>query len=323
MKIVRHLDTYRRSFRHPVVTLGNFDGVHLGHRAILTRLVEEARVREGEALVITFFPHPLAVLRPDKAPPPILSLREKLLLFAGLGVDSVILQRFTLSFSHLSAQEFVRRYLVDFIGAEKIIVGHNVGFGRDRGGHVQTLQKLAPQHNFTLEVIGPVIVRGTEVSSTTIRSLLMAGRVEEVSHLLGRYYAIEGRVEYGHRRGKGLGFPTANVHPSMDLLMPDGVYAVFAGVGAGREQAERLKGVANLGTNPTFGGTRRTLEVHLFDFAADLYGRRMRVTFVERLRGEVKFPSPEALVRQIEQDVARAHEALARAGMGNEQARCK
>lgn len=316
MKIVRHLDTHRVVFRHPVVSLGNFDGVHLGHRAILTRLVQEARVREGEALVLTFFPHPLAVLWPDKAPSLILSLREKLLLFTGLGVDSVILQRFTSSFSRLSAQEFVRRYLVDLIGVEKVIVGHNVSFGRSRSGHVRTLQELAPQYHFTVEVIGPVMVGGTKVSSTAIRSLLVAGRMEEVSRLLGRCYAIEGRVEHGHRRGKSLGFPTANVRPPIDLLMPDGVYAVFAEVGAGRERVGRLKGIANIGTNPTFDGTRRTLEVHLFDFAADLYGKRMRVTFVERLRGEVKFPSPEALVRQIEQDVARAHEALARAGTG-------
>jgi riboflavin kinase/FMN adenylyltransferase len=319
MKIVRHLDTYRRPFRHPVVSLGNFDGMHLGHWAILTRLVEEARAREGEALVITFFPHPLTILQPGKAPPLILGLREKLLLFADLGIDGVILQRFTLPFSCLSAQEFVRRYLVDLIGAEKIIVGHNVGFGRGRSGHVQTLQELAPRYNFTVEVIGPVMVGGTEVSSTTVRSLLVAGRMEEVSHLLGRYYAIEGRVEPGHRRGKGLGFPTANVRPPMDLLIPDGVYAVFAQVGAGREQAGRLKGVANIGTNPTFGGTRRTLEVYLFDFAMDLYGKWMRVAFVNRLRGEVKFPSPEALVRQIEQDVDRAHEALAQADTGDKQ----
>jgi riboflavin kinase/FMN adenylyltransferase len=317
MKIVRHLDTHRVSFHHPVVSLGNFDGVHLGHQAILARLVEEARVRGGEALVFTFFPHPLAVLRPDKAPPLILSLREKLLLFASLGVDSVILQRFTPSFSRLSAQEFVRRYFVDLIGAEKVVVGHGIGFGRGRSGHVQTLQELAPRYKFTVEAVGPVMVGGVEVSSTTVRSMLMAGRVEEVSPLLGRYYAIEGRVEHGHRRGKGLGFPTANVRPPMDLLLPDGVYAVFAEVAVIKGQTERLKGVANIGTNPTFAGTKRTLEAYLFDFAADLYGRRMRVAFIERLRGEMKFPSPEALVRQIEQDVARAHEALARAGMGN------
>jgi len=321
MKIIRHLHTHGFAFRHPVVSLGNFDGMHLGHLAILSRVVEEARAREGEALVVTFFPHPLTVLRPDKAPSLILSLREKLLLFASLGIDSVILQRFTPAFSRLSAQEFIRRYLVDLIGAEKVIVGHNVGFGRGRAGHVQTLQELAPHYNFTVEVVGPVRVKGTEVSSTAVRSMLMAGRVEKVSHFLGHPYAIEGRVQRGHQRGKGLGFPTANVRPPIDLPMPDGVYAVFAEVGAGRGQAGQLKGVANIGTNPTFGGTGRTLEVYLFDFADDLYSRRIRVTFIERLRGEMKFPSPEALVRQIKQDVARAQETLTRAGTGNEQAR--
>jgi riboflavin kinase/FMN adenylyltransferase len=320
MKIVHHLDTHHVSFRYPVVSLGNFDGVHLGHQAILTRLVEEARERGGDAVVITFFPHPLTVLRPDKAPPPILSLREKLLLFTNLGIDSVILQRFTPSFSRLSAQEFIQRYLADFIGTEKVIVGHNVGFGQGRSGHVRTLQELAPQHNFTVEIIGPVMVEGMEVSSTVVRSMLVAGKVGEVSSFLGRYYAIAGRVEHGHQRGKGLGFPTANVHPSVDLLMPDGVYAVFAEIKTGEKQTEQLKGVANIGANPTFDGTRRTLEVYLFNFAADLYGRRMRVTFVEHLRGEMKFPSSEALVHQIKQDVARAHEVLAQAGTGNDSA---
>ncbi len=309
MKIVRHLHTYCHSLHHPLVSLGNFDGVHLGHQAILKHLVEQARLSSGEAVVLTFFPHPLTVLYPEKAPPAITSLREKLLLFADLGIDTVVLQRFTPSFSRLSAEDFVRCYLVELLEARKVVVGPNVGFGHGRAGSVQTLKALAPQYGFTVEVIGPVKVGEVEVSSSRVRSLLASAKIQEASSLLGRPYLVEGRVEVGHRRGQRLGFPTANVRPAVDLLIPDGVYAVLAQLG---RKGSRLKGVANIGTNPTFGGSRRTLEVHLLDFAADLYGQRMRVYFIEHLRGEVRFPSPEALVQQIEKDVGRAREILAR-----------
>jgi len=304
MEIIRHIVSHA-PFPHPVVALGNFDGIHLGHQAILTRLVQEAHARQGTALILTFHPHPLSVLRPDHPSSLILSLREKLRVLAALGVQGVVLQHFTVPFSRLTPEEFVQRYLVEAIGVEKIVVGHNVSFGRNRAGRAETLERLGRGHGFAVEIIGPVLVDGREVSSTTVRTLLSAGEMREVTRLLGRPYTVSGRVEKGFQRGRSLGFPTANLRPRADVLLPNGVYAVVVTVGE-----QEILGVANVGVNPTFGGNKRTIEAHLFDFSADLYGQRLRVGFVEHLRGERKFPSVQELVRQIQEDASRARVLL-------------
>jgi len=304
MEIIRHIIVHD-PFPHPVVTLGNFDGIHLGHQAILRRVVQEARARQGTALVLTFHPHPLKILRPNQPFSLILSLREKLRLFAEQGIQGAILQHFTSSFSRLTPTEFVQQYLVEAIGVEKIIVGHNVSFGRNRAGRADTLEQLGREYGFDVEIVGPVLIAGREVSSTTVRTFLSAGEMREVTHLLGRPYTVSGRVEKGFQRGRGLGFPTANLRPRADVLLPNGVYAVIVIVGD-----QEISGVANVGINPTFGGNKRTIETHLFDFSADLYGQRLRVGFVERLRGERKFPSVQELVRQIQEDASRARALL-------------
>lgn len=305
MKIIRHILHRHLSFPHPVLSLGNFDGVHLGHRAILTRVVEEARARQGTAVVLTFYPHTLAVLRPEQPLGLLVGVREKLLQFARLGVDGAILQRFSRAFSHLSAEEFVRRYLVDALHVEKVVVGHNVSFGYKGAGRAETLEQLGRVYGFAVEVVGPVRVDDKEVSSTAVRALLGAGNMREVARFLGRPYAVSGRVEKGFQRGRGLGFPTANLRPHSTLPLPNGVYAVLVEVGD-----RQVPGVANVGVNPTFAGAKRTIEVHLFDFAADLYGMRLRVSFIERLREERKFASAQALVQQIQHDAARARALL-------------
>jgi riboflavin kinase / FMN adenylyltransferase len=304
MEIIRHINRHA-AFSHPVVSLGNFDGVHRGHQAILARVVDEARKRGGSALVFTFHPHPLAILRPTNPPALIFTLREKLSALASLGIDAVCIQRFTADFSYLTAEEFVRSYFVEAIRAEKIIVGPNVSFGYQRAGRVDTLERLGRQYGIAVECVGPVQVDGREASSTEVRALLSQGDMREVQQLLGRAYAVSGRVEKGFQRGRGLGFPTANLRPRADLLLPNGVYAVTVEVGA-----EEVAGVANVGMNPTFGGDRKTIEAHLFDFSADLYGRCLRIRFVERLREERKFPSVEELVRQIKEDARRARALL-------------
>lgn len=304
MEIIRYI-IGRPPFPHPVVSLGNFDGVHLGHQAILKRSVQEAQARQGTALVMTFHPHPLAVLRPDQPPALILSLREKLCLFATLGIQGVLLQRFTPQFSRLTAEEFVKGYLVEAIGVEKVIVGHNVSFGHKRTGRADVLERLGRIYGFAVETIGPVQVDGREVSSTEVRTLLSQGDMRTVKSLLGRHYTVSGWVEKGFQRGRGLGFPTANLRPRADLLLPNGVYAVVVEVGE-----QQVPGVANVGVNPTFGGNRKTIEAHLFDFSADLYGQRLRVGFIERLREERKFPSVQELVRQIQEDANRARVLL-------------
>lgn len=305
MEIIRHI-TQHPPFPRPILSLGNFDGVHLGHQEILKRVVEEARERQGTSLVLTFHPHTLAVLRPDRPLALLISLREKLFLFASLGIQGVLLQRFTLPFSRLSAEEFVQRYLVEAVGVEKIIVGHNVSFGHKGAGRAETLERLGRELGFEVEIVGPVMAGGREVSSTAVRTLLSAGEMRGVAQLLGRVYTVTGRVEKGFQRGRGIGFPTANLRPRVDLLLPNGVYAVTVEVGG-----VQVPGVANVGVNPTFGGNKRTIEAHLFDFSADLYGQRLRVGFVERLRGERKFPSVQDLVRQIQDDASRARALLA------------
>jgi riboflavin kinase / FMN adenylyltransferase len=306
MEVIRHIRSDRR-FSRPIVSLGNFDGVHLGHRVILTKAVSEAKAQHGTALVLTFHPHPLTVLRPNSPLPLILSLREKLLQLRSLEVHGVILQRFSLAFSQLTAEEFVRRYLVDLIAAEKVIIGHNVSFGHRRSGNAETLVQLGKQFGFAVEVIGPVMVEEREVSSSAVRTLLGVGNMREVTKLLGRPYSVSGRVEKGFQRGRTIGFPTANLRPHTDLLLPNGVYAVTVAL----DEKTSVPGVANVGMNPTFGNNRRTIEAHLFDFSADLYGKRLRVSFVEHIREERKFPSVPELVRQIQEDANRAREVLA------------
>jgi len=304
MEIIRHIH-HCAAFPHPLMSLGNFDGVHVGHQAILRQLVHEAQERQGTALVLTFYPHPLAVLRPAQPLSLICSLREKLSCFSSLGVDKVLLQRFTPSFAQLSPEDFIKRYLVETIGVEKVIVGHNVSFGRNRAGSAETLQQFGKRLGFEVEIIGPITIDDLEVSSSAVRKFLRAGEMRAVARLLGRPYAVSGRVVKGFQRGRSIGFPTANLWPRSGLLLPNGVYAVRVHV-----DGQERPGVANVGMNPTFGVNRRTLEAHVFDFSQDLYGRRITVRFIERLRGERKFPSIEELVRQIQEDATQARALL-------------
>ena len=308
MKIIRTILS-RPASRHSLIGLGNFDGVHIGHRTILKKLVDEAAAQQGTALVMTFHPHPLTVLRPDRPVSLILSLREKLQRITAMGVDGIILQRFELGFARLTPEEFIQRYLVEAIGVEKVIVGHNVSFGRDRAGNAERLVALGEQSGFEVEVVGPVTLGNRAVSSTAVRSLLKAGNMRETTQLLGQPYALSGRVVKGFQRGREIGFPTANLRPRAPVLLPNGVYAVCVDVGD-----DQYPGVANVGVNPTFGENQRTIETHLFDFSADLYGKRIRVAFVERLREERKFPSVQDLVSQIREDAHRARTLLSIAG---------
>lgn len=308
MRIIRHLERCGLSLRSPVVTLGNFDGVHVAHREILRRVVVQARERNGESVVITFFPHPTAVLNPDKASPAIASLRERLEVFRELGVENVIVQHFTIPFSRLTPEEFIDRYLIARLHAVKVIIGHSVNFGHGRRGTAETLARVGARLGFEVEMVGPITVEGVKVSSTAVRRCVAAAELPLATKLLGRPYSIAGRVISGDHRGKTLGYPTANVKPRVPLLAPDGVYAIRVDV-----RGSLISGVANIGRNPTFGeGRPRGVEAHLFDFDGDIYGRWIRVLLIERLRGEERFPSAKALVDQIQRDVARAKEILAR-----------
>ena len=286
--------------RSTVATLGNFDGVHVGHQEILSRVVRQAAERRAQAVVVTFFPHPTAVLAPARAPAALGSLHDRLSRMREMGVDTVVVQHFTRAFAGLEAAEFIERYLVQRLGARKVIIG------RARGGSAATLEAAGRRLGFEVEIVGPVTVDGVAVSSTEVRQRLAAGDVTASARLLGRAYAVEGRVVVGDRRGHTLGFATANLRPRSPILVADGVYAVRA-----RWDGEQRSGVANVGRKPTFGrGRERTLEAHLFEFSGDLYGARLRVELVERLRGEMRFASPQALVEQIRRDAVRAREVL-------------
>ncbi len=308
MRVIRHLAHRPGRLLRTVLTLGNFDGAHLGHQAIIRRAVASAREAGGQAVALTFEPHPIAVLAPERAPLMLQTLHDRLASLAGLGVEVIVLQRFTRAFAALDPEAFVRDFLLRHLELEHVVVGYNVNFGRARAGTSETLSALGARLGFGVEVVGPVAAGsdGEQVSSTRLRALLQAGDMPRARALLGRPYALRGRVVVGDRRGRTLGFPTANLHLRAGLLLPpDGVYAVGVDVD-GRPRA----GVLNIGVRPTFAGRRRTIEAHLLDFTGDLYRRWLVVKMIERLRGEEAFSGPEALRAAIGRDVARAREVL-------------
>ncbi len=310
MRVVRHLGRLPRPLPRVVLTLGNFDGVHVGHQEIVGRAVREARNVGGQAIALTFEPHPIAVLAPERAPPILQSLHDRLALLRDLGLGVTVLERFTRRFAALSPDAFVEDFLLRHLELLHVVVGYNVTFGRNRAGSVETLRELGARRGFAVDVVGPVSVEGEDVSSTRLRTLLLAGDVARARRLLGRPHALRGRVVAGDRRGRTLGFPTANLHLRSHLVLPaDGVYAVRANV-----DGRRRDGVLNIGVRPTFAGRRRTVEVHLLDFTGDVYGAWLVVELVERLRGEVAFAGPDALRAAIAADVARARDVLAREG---------
>lgn len=290
-----------------VVAIGTFDGVHVGHQAIVRRAMAEARALGGQAVVMTFHPHPIAIVAPEKTPPLIQPLRDRLAALRALGADACVAQRFTPAFARLEPAAFVEDLLLARLELKHVVVGYNVTFGRNRAGGMDTLRALGVRHGFAVDAVGPVSVDGLTVSSTELRRLVRAGDVRHVGHLLGRPYTLRARVVEGDRRGRQLGFPTANLRLRDEVLPPlDGVYAVTAALEGGQRA-----GVMNVGMRPTFDGLRRTVEVHLLDWSGDLYGRWLEVALVDRLRGEMRHPGPDALRAAIEADIARAREILA------------
>lgn len=308
MQVLRHV---KRTIVRPVVTIGNFDGVHLGHQDLLRRVMEDARSQGGSSVVLTFEPHPLKILAPDFAPRLILARKDKLALLRRVGIDYVLIQRFTPSFCELSAHDFVNGYLAR-LGVETLWVGEDFRFGKDRAGTVKDLTTWGPAAGIRVEVIRAVADSDHAISSSRIRALVEDGQVEAARRQLGRCHFIEGRVVRGHRRGRELGFPTANVRSRTEAAPANGIYATFVEL-----DGRLLHSVTSIGVNPTFGPGARTIEAHVLDFDEDLYGRRLQVHFVERLREERKFPSAERLVRQIEEDVVHARGILDRTGPGS------
>ncbi len=298
MEIIRVREKIYQNFNYPSVALGNFDGVHLGHQEILRKTVETAHKKGRDAVVYTFDPHPRLVLNKVQDVPRITTPRERADLLEYLGIDVLVLAEFTLDFAAQTPEDFVQNVLVEELGVRNLFIGHNYRFGKARAGTPHTLKKMAPELGFVVHVVSPVTIGGQVVSSSRIREHLMKGEIREANVLLGREFTIEGRVIHGHHRGKGLGFPTANIKPEVKLHPPEGVYAVYCRVGE-----EMHQGVMNIGYNPTFKDRRVSYEVHILDFDRDVYGEMIRVYLVDRLRSEMTFPNVEALKSQIIEDV--------------------
>jgi riboflavin kinase / FMN adenylyltransferase len=286
----------------PVLALGNFDGVHRGHRKILERLQRVAVERSATSVVMTFEPHPPRVVRPDKAPRLLMTTKQKLDEIAAIGVHGAAIVRFTPELSRWDPETFVRAVLVDWLRVSEVWVGANFLFGHDRAGNFSLLRTLGAQYGFKAEKIDPIRYKEFVVSSTRIRRLVAEGRVDEAGALLGHQYYIDGTVTEGDHRGRTIGFPTANLCTENELLPPHGVYATTAVI------AGTIKpSVTNIGVRPTVDTSgRTTIETHIFDFDQDLYGNSIRIGFVQRLRDERSFESLEALQHQIAADCGRA-----------------
>ncbi|MDD2883848.1 MAG: bifunctional riboflavin kinase/FAD synthetase [Dechloromonas sp.] len=294
---------YSRPVPAPVVlAVGNFDGVHLGHAALVRQLVQASVVRGLTPAVLSFEPHPREFFAPSSAPARLSTLREKLELLAEGGVQQAMICPFNAAFAALSAEEFVQRVLVEALQLRHLIIGDDFRFGRERRGDFSLLQRLGADLGFTVEAMGSVRLDGERVSSSGVRRALAAGDMAHAARLLGRPYMIDGQVAHGDKLGRQLGFATANIRIKHNPLPMRGVFAVeVAGLGP-----NPLPGVANLGIRPTVAGTRALLEVHLFDFARDIYGAHISVRFVRKLRDEQRFPNLDALKAQIAADAAAA-----------------
>ncbi len=284
------------------LAIGVFDGVHVGHRALIRHLVDAARTASATAIATTFDPLPIQVLAPGAPPSALSDARERAELLAEAGADAVVAFPFDAAFAEMRAAEFVER-LRAAGDVRRIVVGEDFRFGHDREGDVGLLRTAG---GWEVDVVAPIEADGAVVSSTRIRDLLLAGRVEDAGSLLGRPYAISGRIEHGEKRGRALGYPTINVATPRERLLPrDGIYATWV-----RLEGERHPAATNLGVRPTFGGGKRVLESFLIDWSGKAYGATVTTAFVRRLRDELRFASAEDLVRQIERDVVEARSAL-------------
>ena len=313
MRVVRGSAALDRSPRRAVLTIGNFDGLHIGHRQILRTVIDRARARDGEAVVYTFDPHPRKVLQSDRAPSLLTTTEQKLELLAAAQIDLVVLEPFTAAFATTTPESFVREHVHAHVAPLEVYVGYDFHYGRDRAGSMRLLTELGPRLGFAVTIIPEVTIGGRDVSSSRIRELLASGDVEEAKRMLGRSFAVRGSVVAGDRRGRTLGFPTANLAPENEVIPAHGVYAGHVQLlDAGTPAAgTRFAAVTNVGRRPTFKQDDPALaEAHLLDFSGDLYGRRIEVSFEARLRGEEKFPGADALRAQIARDVALARQKL-------------
>ncbi len=295
----------------PVLTIGNFDGIHLGHQSLFQKVEERALAIKGTSMVITFHPHPAQVLRPGKAPRQIVSDDGKIELIFQYGIQVVLSIPFTREFSQIPARSFIQDILVDRIGMKEIVVGYDYTFGKKREGNIHLLKELGGKLGFQVHIHPPVTIKTHLVSSTRVRELIASGAMEEAKLLLGRPFSLSGTIITGKGIGRSiLGIPTANLNPIEKLMPQRGVYVARV------EGLERpFFGVTNVGFNPTFAGKNISVETYLFDFEGDLYGKAIKLFFLKRLRGERTFSGPETLKTQIFKDIAQAKAWLSKGGL--------
>ena len=301
MEIFRHIEDKAVTLSGSVVTMGNFDGIHLGHRALIRNTVAEAKSTGVSSVVLTFEPHPLKILAPARAPRLLLAHKDKMQMLQEFGVDIVIIQHFDHAFASIEAADFMRSFLVQRLRLKKIWVGRDLRFGRERKGHVDALTRWGGELGFQVGIVEPILINGIRVSSSCIRETIEQGHVDKVKSMLGRYHFISGRVVGGHQRGRDLGFPTANIASRTEVIPMDGIYATTLQV-----KGKSWLSVSSVGMNPTFGNGSRTIESFVLDFADDIYNEPVRLSFVRRIRDERKFARVDDLVAQIGEDVKAA-----------------
>ncbi len=302
MTLVCNLDSLPEDISNPVVTIGNFDGVHKGHQSIFRKLKERAQDLKGSSVVITFEPHPIKVMSPEKLKPLITVLEQKKELVISQGIDILLLIKFTLDFSGISARDFVKDILVDKIGIREIVVGYDYAFGHNREGNIQLLREMGKEFDFTVHQVEPVYAGKTLVSSTSIRNLILEGKISEANRLLGRDYQLMGEVVEGRKRGKPLlGYSTANLNLPEGLIPREGVYIVTVEL-----EGKLYQGLTNIGYNPTFKNKTLSIETHILDFSANIVRQNIKVNFLSRLRDEISFATAEELSHQIRRDIEQA-----------------
>ncbi len=300
------LDDVPEFGRHSAVTFGVFDGIHIGHQSVINMLLKEAAQNKLMSLLVGFYPHPLAFLAPERCPPILMPLAKRIEILEQLGIDKTVILSFDAEIASMSPETFVKRVLLEKCRAKHVVVGYACQFGKDRAGNAQSLQELSRSRSFHVSIVPPTEINGAPVHSTRIREALARGDLQWSSQLLGRPYSLVGDVVRGDGRGRHLGFPTANIETQDQICPPNGVYAIRA-----KLEGRWLDGVLNIGIRPTFNALNFQVESHFFDFDETIYGKSVEIFFVEKIRGERKFPNLESLIQQIQRDIAVASEILA------------
>lgn len=314
MKVYNHIDEFKQ-IKNAVVTIGTFDGVHIGHQKIISRLQEVARQKGGETVILTFFPHPRMILHPDDLNIKLIStMEEKAERLSNLGIDHLIITPFTRDFSNLSPQEYIREVLVKKIGTTQIIIGYDHRFGKDRSGGLRELQHYSSELGYEVEEIPEQDIDDVAISSTKIRNAILSGDVKTAETFLGYPFHLTGKVIKGDQIGRKLGFPTANlfIEESYKLIPSDGIYTVSIDFKNESTKLKNAKGMAYIGHRPTINGMSRNIEVNIFDFSEDIYGQTIRLNFLQYMRGDQKFNSLEELKSQLSLDEVKARSLLFR-----------